>query len=145
MNTPDYQCLSNAGKPVPQAQCNFGDPYTGVPIQQTANDTYHQVYGTGEDLTGPFGVADVTVAGLTVRKQNVALVNRGNLLGDRVRSGVFGLAPRAITALYESTNASDTYPDGIPMPYETVLENSKSRPSKTHIQCLLPRLHIEIG
>ena len=125
MLAPHYQCLDAKGKPVSQSTCAYGDPYTGPPIPQINNQTYYQLYGTGEIVTGPIGCADVTIAGLTVPQQKVALVDTAiaNGAGDSVRSGVIGLAPRAITMLYPSDNASTSATSGDFTTYPTVFEN----------------------
>ncbi len=122
----DFQCLDAAGSPVPTSACLLGDPYTGPQIPQIGNDTYYQLYGTAETFDGTFGYANVTVAGRSVQNQKVALVNRGYALGDQVRSGVFGLAPAAVGALYENENASTTPPNGTATPYKTVFESMYS-------------------
>ena len=122
----DFQCLDAAGSPVPTSACLLGDPYTGPQIPQIGNDTYYQLYGTTETFDGTFGYANVTVAGRLVQNQKVALVNRGYALGDQVRSGVFGLAPAAVGALYENENASTTPPNGTATPYKTVFESMYS-------------------
>ena len=128
MISPDFQCLNVSFLPVPTAQCNFGDPYTGPDIRQIRNETYAQEYGTGESMTGPFGYADVAIAGLHIKSQKVALVNRGYLIGDHVRSGVVGVAPRAVGALYQNTNATNTPPNGtVTTPYSPVFESMYSQ------------------
>lgn len=122
MTAPDFQCLNANLSHVPLRQCAFGDPYTGPKIPQIKNETYFQVYGTGETLYGEFGFADVTVAGLTVHQQKVALVNKAYGIGDNVRSGVFGVAPRKVTALYKNTDKEHSPPNGTATPYRTVFE-----------------------
>lgn len=87
MEAPEIQCLDPKLSPAPQASCKLGDSYVGPKIPQIANETYYQVYGTNEIVLGPIGYADVTVAGLIVEKQKVALVEKGFILGDGVRSG----------------------------------------------------------
>ena len=87
MVTPDVQCLDADLSPVPRSECKLGDAYDGPEILQIGNETYSQIYGTKEVVSGPIGYADVTVAGLTVEKQKVALVNEGYILGDGIRSG----------------------------------------------------------
>ena len=126
MISPDFQCLNSSYAAVPQSDCAFGDPYTGPEIHQTRNETYYQVYGTGEVLFGTFGQAEVTIADLTVQNQKVVLVNRGYGLGDHVRSGVIGLAPRAVTRLFENTNASTSQPNGTVTTYSPIFESMYS-------------------
>lgn len=131
MISSDFQCLNANYSAVPVSECAFGDPYTGREISQIWNETFFQVYGTGEVLEGIFGYADVTIAGLTVEKQKVSLVSRGYGLGDQVRSGVVGLAPRAVTRLFENTNAGNAPPNGTVTLYSPIFESMYS-PANHH-------------
>ena len=126
MISTDFQCLNASYATVPLSNCNFGDPYTGPEIKQTRNETYFQVYGSGETLFGTFGYAEVTIASLTVQNQKVAIANRGYVLGDQVRSGVVGLAPRAVTRLFDNANTSTAPPNGTVTAYSPVFESMYS-------------------
>jgi hypothetical protein len=134
MTSPDFQCLNSSLLSVPSSECAFGDPYTGPEISQIRNETYFQTYGTGEILFGTFGYADVTIAGLNIQKQKVAVVNRGFGLGDGVRSGVVGLAPRAVTQLFVNTNSSTVPPNGTATPYSPIFENMYNHTVYSHDQ-----------
>lgn len=126
MISEEFQCLNASLSPVPSSDCAFGDPYIGPKILQAHNETYYEEYGTGEVLSGIFGYADVSIAGLTVKSQKVAVVDRGYGLGDHVRSGVVGLAPRAVTQLFENTNATTAAPNGTVTPYSPIFESMYS-------------------
>ncbi|RFU32941.1 hypothetical protein B7463_g3397, partial [Scytalidium lignicola] len=130
MISSDFQCLNSNFSSVPTSECSLGEPYTGPKISQIGNETLFQSYGTGEVVTGPFGYADVSIAGLTVKDQKVALVDRGYVLGDKVRSGVVGVAPHTVAQLFENTNSTTAAPNGTVTPYQTVFENMYS--SKAH-------------
>ena len=122
MISSEFECLNAKGSTIPYSACLLGAAYTGPDIPQIGNESYYQVYGNNETVSGKFGFADVTVAGLTVDHRKVALVDRGYIVGDEVRSGVFGLAPQAITRLFENTNASTSPPNGTFTTYSTVFE-----------------------
>ena len=131
MISSEFQCLNTNGSSVPRTECLLGDAYTGPNNPQIRNETYYQIYGTGEIVSGPFRHSNVTVAGLTVQRQKVALVDRGYILGDQVRSGVLGLAPRAVSRLFQNTNTTTSPPNGSVTPYNTVFENMYSPSNDT--------------
>jgi hypothetical protein len=123
MISPGFQCLNASLSSVPFSDCAFGDPYAGPRISQIGNETYYQEYGTTEVLSGIFGYSDVSIGGLMVKNQKIAIVDRGYGLGDHVRSGVVGLAPRAVTRLFENTNATTSSPNGTVTQYSPVFES----------------------
>ena len=59
---------------------------------------FTNIYGSNESVTGPYGYVDASVAGITVPHQEVALIERANWSGDKLKSGVIGLASRLTTA-----------------------------------------------
>ncbi len=86
----------------------------------------------GESLTGTFGFADVTVAGLELKRQKVALAQSGYIIGDNVRSGVVGLAQRSVTRLFENTVAMNSPPNGSVTPYSPIVESVFKDTSSDH-------------
>lgn len=64
-------------------------------------------YGDGEFLTGVLGYENVTVAGITVDHQEVALVNYSYWFGDEVTSGLMGLAYPLLTSAYEGNDPDE--------------------------------------
>ncbi|KAL8665996.1 MAG: hypothetical protein Q9202_001733 [Teloschistes flavicans] len=95
--------------PVPEEQCRFGALYSTSPtFKQIPGENFNILYGDGEKLTGIVGTEDVTLAGLTVKNQEVALINYAAWTGDNSTSGVIGLAFPSITS---SFNGSDPLKD----------------------------------
>lgn len=71
-----FKCVDANGNSVSEATCNFGPVYSGgYTGGQIANQNFNISYGDGEFVTGTLGYSDVTVAGLTVKNQEVALGN----------------------------------------------------------------------
>lgn len=64
------------------------------------------MYGDLEFMTGVMGYETVTVAGITVEHQEVALVNYTYWFGDNVTSGLMGLAYPRLTSAFVGTNSS---------------------------------------
>ncbi|KAK4186504.1 aspartic peptidase domain-containing protein [Podospora australis] len=57
-------------------------------------------YPDGQYIAGPFGFSDITVANLTVAKQQVCLANETFWLGNNFTSGHLGMAYPALTNSY---------------------------------------------
>ena len=84
-----------------QSFCQFGDTYNKTnTFQPIANENFAISYSDGELLTGSFGKEKVTVAGITVKDQQIAVVTRANWNGDGYSSGVLGLGFPANTKAY---------------------------------------------
>lgn len=92
------------------ADCEFGPTYTeSSTFQAIANENYEQTYTDGEYLFGAYGKEQVTVAGVTVKEQQIAAIQSANWNGDGVSSGVLGLGFPGNTQAYSGTSqVSDT-------------------------------------
>ncbi|KUI55483.1 hypothetical protein VP1G_02815 [Cytospora mali] len=103
-----FTCVDEDGNSQSEADCYFGPTFNGTFDEGTISDENFNIeYGDGEFLTGVMGYEKVTVAGITVDHQEVALVNYSYWFGDSVTSGLMGLAYPLLTSAYEGTNASD--------------------------------------
>jgi Eukaryotic aspartyl protease len=93
-----FSCFSvPAGSPIPQAKCLFGPSYNVTKtFEQVKSENFNLTYYSGEFLAGIIGTEDVTLAGIKVEKQTVALVNKAAWLGDGTSSGLLGLAYPAL-------------------------------------------------
>lgn len=90
-----------------EADCYFGPVFNGTFDEGSIKDENFNIgYGDGEFLTGVLGYENITVAGLTVDHQEVALVNYSYWFGDSVTSGLMGLAYPLLTSAFEGTNTS---------------------------------------
>lgn len=82
-------------------RCFFGPAYTGGFAGEPLEGVHLYVeYGDGEVVQGPLGPVDVSVAGVRVENQTVALANSTLWAGNNVTSGVLGLAYPSITSAY---------------------------------------------
>jgi hypothetical protein len=71
----DFQCIDANSIPKTQATCNFGPLYNGTFGDKKKKDVnFNIAYGDGEFVTGDFGYADITIAGITVPGQQVSLL-----------------------------------------------------------------------
>ena len=97
-----FNCLKGT-----EADCGIATTYVKTPtFKPVANENFAISYSDGELLTGSFGTEQVTVAGITVKNQQIALVTNANWNGDGVSSGVLGLSFPANTKAYSGTNPS---------------------------------------
>lgn len=78
------------------------------------------MYADLEFMTGVMGYEKVTVAGITIEQQQVALVNYTYWFGDSVTSGLMGLAYPRLTSAFYSTNASVNDSDK-QVPYDPIM------------------------
>ncbi|KAJ4414927.1 hypothetical protein N0V82_007639 [Gnomoniopsis sp. IMI 355080] len=81
--------------------CFFGPSYAGGFNEKPLVDEHLYIqYGDGEVVQGPIGFMDVTVGGIQVTNQTVALANDTFWNGNNVTSGILGLAYPSITNAY---------------------------------------------
>ena len=98
----NFTCTKGA-----QSACDFGKTYTRTPtFSPIANENFEISYSDGEFLDGIFGKEKVTLAGVTVNDQQIAVVEQGSWTGDGVSSGVLGLAFPANTRAFTGSSYS---------------------------------------
>lgn len=103
-----FQCVNVDGAPQAESACDFGPPFSGTFDDGTISDeNFNITYGDGEFVTGIMGYEDITVAGLTVTKQEAALGTEAYWVGDSTSSGLMGLAYESLTSAYSGTNPAD--------------------------------------
>jgi hypothetical protein len=100
-----FKCVNVNMTSVPDADCAFG-PLASPTFQdgKIPNENFNITYGDGEFLTGFMGYENVEVGGITVDKQEVALVNRAYWEGDNITSGLMGFAYPSLTSAFKGTN-----------------------------------------
>lgn len=93
-----FECIDfETGKSTTESECAFGPTYsTDSTFVQTADENFNIEYGDGEYLTGIIGTETVTLAGIEVTGQTIALVNSAAWEGDGTTSGLTGLAYTAL-------------------------------------------------
>jgi len=70
-----FECLDANGNEQSDSSCDFGPPFTGTfDDGQISNENFNITYGDGEFVTGVMGYEDITIAGITVSKQEVSKV-----------------------------------------------------------------------
>ena len=108
------ECVNANGNRVPVARCAFGPLFSGnFEEAQIPKENFYIQYGDGEVLTGALGYEDVTVAGVTVKHQEIASVDLGYWVGDGVTSGIIGFAYSTLTNAYKGTNPANDGPSNL--------------------------------
>lgn len=98
--------------------CTFGPAYNGTFQHGTIPGVHFNItYGDGEFATGPMGFQDISLAGLAVPRQQVALVNESYWNGDGVASGLLGLAFDLLTSQYPDGSVRSP---GASVPYSAI-------------------------
>lgn len=86
-----------------QEYCEFGSLYESsrsATYSLIANQNFNISYADGEYLTGAMAFETVTMAGITVPRQQFATVDRAAWFGDGSSSGLVGFAYRTLTSAY---------------------------------------------
>ncbi|KAB5575785.1 aspartic peptidase domain-containing protein [Coniochaeta sp. 2T2.1] len=103
-----FQCYDYLRRKVALANCQFGPEFKGgFPGGRIENLHFNVSYGngySGPNLNGEYGYADLTLAGVTVPKQQIALATSGYWTGDDISTGILGLGMPGLTEAYNSSD-----------------------------------------
>ncbi|KAI1375242.1 acid protease [Hypoxylon crocopeplum] len=101
-----FKCLDPYyGQEITQEECGFGPLFKGdFPDGKIENQNLNISYLSGDYLNGPMGFANITVANVTVPKQQFSIVNVASFGGDGVSSGILGLGLRGLTAAFTGSD-----------------------------------------
>ncbi|KAF7971953.1 hypothetical protein HWV62_19417 [Athelia sp. TMB] len=109
----DFKCTNLTGYLEPQSTCAFGplyDPKSSTTYTPDPNQNFKISYGDGAHLTGTVAFETITVGGMTVKRQEMGVVNNAAWEGDTVSSGLIGLAYPGATSVYNGTNPNKDGP-----------------------------------
>jgi len=114
----NFTCLDiDSGEQTPQADCSFGSYYQpSSTMKVLPNSNFNISYYDGEYLNGVMVTENITLAGIKVSQQEIALVEEAAWRGDGVSSGLVGLAYPFLTNAYPGTNP-DNDQSGNNLPY----------------------------
>jgi len=101
-----FHCFDVAtGNPEPESYCAFGPTYNiSSTFNEIPNENFNISYADGEVLTGIVGTERVTLAGIEVKNQQVAVVDYAAWFGDGISSGLVGLSFPILTSAYTGSN-----------------------------------------
>ena len=86
------------------------------------DENFNITYADGEYLNGIVGYDSVTIANITVPKQEVGVVSLAAWDGDGVTSGLVGLAFPSITSAFSGTNATADNFTLNQLPYPSIID-----------------------
>lgn len=96
-----FRCEDKLGNEHGVSSCGFGDtPIDDFGHGELEGIHFHISHGSGEDVSGPMGLSDISCGGLSVSEQQVGLANRTYWQGNNVSVGVLGLAYPALTSAF---------------------------------------------
>jgi hypothetical protein len=97
----DFICTDRYDNEYPQAACRHGVGYVNEFAHgKLPNLHFALSFGSGERVSGPMGLSDITVGGITVDQVQVGLANRTYWRGNNITDGILGLAFGALTSAY---------------------------------------------
>ena len=104
----NFRCIDQTtGAQKPGSACMLGPPYTISPTFKRIVDQHFTAnYADGSFFTGIVGNEIVTIAGIAVKNQGVAVVDLATNIGDGFTSGLLGLSFRSSTSMYAGTYSS---------------------------------------
>lgn len=136
-----FRCFDYAGEEVGRDACGFGPTYPGgLQYGDIPGEHIYIRYSDGETVFGETGYSDVTVSNITVKKQQVGLVNSTFWYGNNMTSGVIGLAFPTLTSAYQGNGSDHSWmhqvsysplfttmvKDGLVRPYFSIAINRNS-------------------
>ncbi|KAH8900250.1 acid protease [Thozetella sp. PMI_491] len=105
--------------------CGFGKGFEGnLSGGRVENETFARSYTDGTFVVGTFGYEDVNLGGVKVKHQKLGVVDRAAWFGDRLTSGLLGLAYPMMTGLDDNVAAYDPI-------FTTMWKNNLSAPMFT--------------
>ncbi|KAE9373408.1 acid protease [Stipitochalara longipes BDJ] len=120
-----YECISPVDNSVlPQSACGYANSTYNISptFSKIANETLGVFYGAGI-VAGQVGYETVTLAGVTIPKQEVGIASSLTSPGDGYSSGLLGLAYPAITSAHPGTTIDNTTFLYNRVPYNPVVFN----------------------
>lgn len=110
----DFQCYDvDTNASLPQSDCDFParyNPGQSKTYQAIPNENFNISYGGAERLVGTVANESITLAGITVPRQTIGVVNSAAWEGDGISSGILGMAYPSVTSVYRGDNPSTDAP-----------------------------------
>ena len=105
-----YECFNgtDSAQQLPQQACAYGNATYDISptFEQIQNETFGVEYGVGF-ATGIVGFEDVTLGGITIKRQEVGIVNKATNPGDGINSGIVGFGYPALTSAPPGTTVAN--------------------------------------
>ncbi|PLB51306.1 acid protease [Aspergillus steynii IBT 23096] len=118
-----FTCISpDNNQTIPQYKCLYANHtyHESSTYREIPGEIFGIEYGAGL-ASGVMAYEDVTINGITVKGQKVAIANQSNPMGDGVNSGLLGLAYPSITSAHPADKNDNTTFFYNRLPYDTLL------------------------
>lgn len=117
----DFRCVDALHQPIDQRGCNFGAPFRGdYSLGPIPTQNFNNTYLSGEFITGTVGLENLTLEGIVVFNQTIALIDNAHWHGDGVTSGLVGLAYPSLTNAHHGDDPSVDNVNATRAPYDPV-------------------------
>lgn len=105
--TNGFDCVDAKQATLPDYKCGLGPLFDGtVDGNRIQNENFNTSYGDGSFAIGVLSYENITIAGIDVKHQEIALVHKANWHGRGDASGLLGLGYAAWTSAYAGTDPS---------------------------------------
>jgi hypothetical protein len=122
----DAKCVGDFGMELNQSTCQWGKNFIDdFGYGETPDIHFLSHYASGEEVSGPMGRSDITVAGLTVKAQPCGLANSTHWYGNNVTNGLLGLAFPALTTAWNGPIGEER--EGFRVPYSPFVTSMMSQ------------------
>ncbi|KAF4635439.1 hypothetical protein G7Y89_g2651 [Cudoniella acicularis] len=107
----NFQCLDIFSDPLPRDLCGFGPTFdkNRSSFEEIPNENFNIQYGDGSALVGIVGYEKLSIAGITLSKQEIAVVEDAIYSGDGVTSGLMGLSYPTLTSAFNGTDPNGDF------------------------------------
>ncbi|QIW98964.1 hypothetical protein AMS68_004482 [Peltaster fructicola] len=124
----DFNCVNRRGIEFSQSYCSFGPLFIGTFAAGPIPDQNFNVsYGSGEFVVGETGLMNISIAGIAIAQQEIALIDSAYWLGDNTTTGIVGLAYEALTSSYKGDDPTQDNPDSDLVEYSPIVQTALDR------------------
>jgi hypothetical protein len=108
--------------------CGFAQGFNGTFQHGSIDDIeFRLTYGDGSFVRGPFGLQDIMIANLTVKRQQISLVDTASWGGGGLASGLLGLAYPILTSAYAKSSLNHTIDSPGHKVYDPILTSMRKQ------------------
>lgn len=124
----DFKCVSRARLPIAQSSCQFGPLFDGAfPAGPIPDQNFNVSYGSGEFVTGETGLMDISIAGIPITQQEIALIESAHWRGDNTTTGIVGFGYQALTSSFRGDDPRQDDPDTNLIQYSPIVQTALTR------------------
>lgn len=124
----DFRCVNRRHTQFAQSYCAFGPLFNGsFTAGPIPNQNFNVSYGSSEFVVGETGLIDISIAGVTLTQQEVALIDTAYWRGDSVSTGIVGFGYQALTSSYRGDDPRKDDPKTGLVHYSPIVQTALTR------------------